>query len=505
MKKCITLPLMLMVICSSALADSKGKIGKNVRFILDNEGVMTVSGDGMMKNFGYEFPFREDLVNELIVEEGVENIGDNFMKGAKNLRKVTLPSTISSIGKKAFYNCSDLSILSIPYGVKEILEEAFKNCRSLSRMEIPGSVELIGDKAFENCSSLVFLRLPSSVKSLGKMSFNNTKLLEKINELPDLVTVNNAHVFGLPYNAVKDYYASRNSLMTSVEPYNVFEDEVSSSKEDKKSAKKEAVKSDVDINIPKSSVPNPNTFAVIISNEHYQKLNDVPYALSDGNSFATYCNRTLGIPEKNIFMVKDATLGNMKEIFSDLRLTNRVIGSDINVIVYYAGHGAPDDAGQEAFLLPVDASRVSPDICLSISDVYDMLGNLDVNSVTVFIDACFSGGQRTEEHLFASTGSRAVRRAQPKGTVKGKVVVLTASSGDETALPNDEQGHGLFTYTILKKLQQTGGNITLAELCDYVMETVPSQALYLTRKSQMPTLLISPEVKNDWKTRRLIP
>lgn len=504
MKKYITLLLMLTLIYTSAAADSKGVIGKNVKYTLTNEGVMTVSGEGLMKNFGSELPFREDLVSELIVEEGVQNIGDNFMKGAKHLRKVTLPSSISSIGKKAFYNCTDLSIISIPYGVKEVLDEAFKNCRSISRMEIPGSVELIGDKAFENCSSLVFLRLPSSVKSLGKLSFNNTTLLEKINELPDLVTLNNTQVFGLPYNAVNEYYASKATLASTNQPKNEVVQETATS-QDNRSVKKPGVKSDVDINIPKSSVPNPNTFAVIISNEHYQKLNDVPYALADGESFATYCNKTLGIPETNIFTVKDATLGNMKEIFSDLRLTNRVLGSNINVIVYYAGHGAPDDAGKEAYLLPVDASRVSPDICLSISDVYDMLGNLDVNSVTVFIDACFSGGQRTEEHLFASTGTRAVRRVQPKGAVKGKVVVLTASSGDETALPNDEQGHGLFTYTILKKLQQTGGNITLAELCDYVMETVPSQALYLTRKSQMPTLLVSPEVQNKWKTRRLIP
>ena len=58
---------------------------------------------------------------------------------------------------------------------------------------------------------------------------------------------------------------------------------------------------------------------------------------------------------------------------------------------------------------------------------------------------------------------------KPKAsTPGGNVIVFSAATGDETAYPYDEKGHGLFTYFLLKKLQENKGNVTLGELSAYL-------------------------------------
>ena len=63
---------------------------------------------------------------------------------------------------------------------------------------------------------------------------------------------------------------------------------------------------DVDYNIPFISVKDENTFAVIIANENYKRVDDVMFAHNDGRVIKQYFNRTLGIPDANIHLVEDA-------------------------------------------------------------------------------------------------------------------------------------------------------------------------------------------------------
>ena len=58
------------------------------------------------------------------------------------------------------------------------------------------------------------------------------------------------------------------------------------------------------------------------------------------------------------------------------------------------------------------------------------------------------------------------------GQPQGKMVVFSAAQGDETAYPNNEEHHGMFTYYLLKKLQETKGEVTLQELGDYIVKNV---------------------------------
>ena len=83
------------------------------------------------------------------------------------------------------------------------------------------------------------------------------------------------------------------------------------------------------------------------------------------------------------------------------------------------------------------------------------------------------------------------------------MVVFSAAQGDETAYPYKEKAHGMFTYYLLKKLQETSGDVTLGELADYVTEEVSRRAIVENSKSQTPSVSVSDAVASDWKNMKL--
>ena len=261
-----------------------------------------------------------------------------------------------------------------------------------------------------------------------------------------------------------------------------------------------AGKSDVDVNIPQGRTTRDRTFAVIIANENYTKLSPVAYALNDGKTFGQYCRQTLGLPETNIRYYGDATYGTMLAAMSDIKKIATAYEGDIEVLFYYAGHGAPDEQ-QEAYLMPVDAYGVGGEACYSLARLYKELGGLGARRVTVFLDACFSGSTR-EGTMLASARGVAIKPRSASPT--GNMVVFTAAQGDETALPYGSQGHGLFTYYLLKKLQESGGEVTFGELGDYLTEQVSRRSQVVNRKSQTPAVLVSPSLGATWQTTPLV-
>lgn len=245
--------------------------------------------------------------------------------------------------------------------------------------------------------------------------------------------------------------------------------------------------SDVDINIPKINIENKGTIVIIIANEHYQEEANVDFANNDGEIFKEYCNQTLGIPSNQIHFRKDATLNN---ILSELNWLKNVTSTSefrdsSNIIFYYAGHGIPDEATGTSYILPVDGVGNIVSTGYSLSSLYSFLSSLPIKRATVFMDACFSGSKRGNGMLMAARGVRI--KAKPEKTSE-KLIVFSAASGDETAYPYTEKKHGLFTYFLLKKLQDSNGNCSYEELKDYIYDNVTSKSVLENGKSQTPTV-----------------
>ena len=252
----------------------------------------------------------------------------------------------------------------------------------------------------------------------------------------------------------------------------------------------------LDENIPVSGTKANNTFVIAIGNENYQLVPSVSFAENDMEVFCKYCQKTLGVPISNIRKYKDATFGVMLSAISDLKDIAEAYNGDINVLFYYAGHGFPDEKSHNAYLLPVDADGKQLEVCFPISRLYSELAALKSKSTVVFMDACFSGSQRGDGMLASARGV-AIKAKEEK--LHGNLVVFSAASGDETAYPYREKGHGMFTYFLLKKLQETKGAVTLGELSDYVTTNVKRQSVVTNRKSQTPTVIYSESVGMDWR------
>lgn len=260
------------------------------------------------------------------------------------------------------------------------------------------------------------------------------------------------------------------------------------------------IESDVDKDIPETGHQQNNTFALIIANENYQDVAQVPNALHDGKVFAEYCEKTLGIPKENIKYVADATLNGIQRQLNWLTQVMEAFEGDAHVIFYYAGHGIPDESSKSAYLLPVDGFGTDVSSGYSLDKLYAELGSKPAKSVIVLLDACFSGANRDGKML---TSARGVAIKAKQNTPQGNIVVFSAAQGNQTAYPYKEKGHGLFTYYILKKLKETKGKISLGELSEYVTTEVRKRSIITNSKLQNPTTSPSSSAKNwkNWKMR----
>lgn len=258
--------------------------------------------------------------------------------------------------------------------------------------------------------------------------------------------------------------------------------------------------SDVDKNIPTAKASADNTFAFIIANENYPDA-PVPYSLNDGRMFKEYCQKALGLPEKNINLYEDATFGNIITAVEKMKQIADAYDGDASVIFYYAGHGFPDEKQSTAYLLPIDGN--ASDITTtgySLAKLYKELSELKLKSSIVFLDACFSGTKREDQMLSEARGvAIKVKEEAPQGNM----LVFSAAQGDETAHQMEEKHHGLFTYYLLKELQSTGGDVDMGTLTEYVTKQVKRQSVVMNNKKQTPTVIPSQSLMNSWQTMKL--
>ena len=263
--------------------------------------------------------------------------------------------------------------------------------------------------------------------------------------------------------------------------------------------KAKAIQSDVDSNIPQSRKSAEDTYALIIANEDYQFVDPVNFASHDGEVFKEYCIKTLGIPEKQVRYCSNASYGVISGGVDWLKYAlDNFEGS--KAIVYYCGHGIPDEKTGDAYIVPVDGKGTNTATCYSLNKLYTTLAATKATNITYFMDACFTGANKEGSMLVAARG---VAREAKKERLDGNAVVFSASSADETAMTYPEKGHGLFTYFLLKKLQETSGDVSYEELAGYINRNVKKEAFLINEKPQTPVVATSPDASSTWKSMKL--
>lgn len=250
---------------------------------------------------------------------------------------------------------------------------------------------------------------------------------------------------------------------------------------------------DVDKNIPKTGFDGRNTLAVVIGVEDYKYAPKVDYARRDAQVFQKYAQSVFGIPKENIYFLTDveATLGEFNKIFSrDGWLARRTVEDETHIVVYYAGHGAPDIRSETAYLIPYDIDPNYARTGFSINQLYSSLSSLKAKSVTVFLDACFSGKSRNDKMLISGTRGVIIKTESSAFSAEN-MAVISASSNDEYSAAYPEKHHGIFTYFLLKALQENAHKLNKLSVNDFfnsIKGSVTKRAGYLD-KEQTPSLI----------------
>jgi tetratricopeptide (TPR) repeat protein/uncharacterized caspase-like protein len=256
----------------------------------------------------------------------------------------------------------------------------------------------------------------------------------------------------------------------------------------------------IDTQAPETAMRRPNAVAVVIGNKTYRNedIPDVKYAARDAQTVKKYLTRTLGVGEENVIYVENATAAALTRIFGTAddpegQLHNWVKPGESEVFVYYSGHGAPSPESGQAYLVPSDANpNYLSQNGYPARQLYGNLAKVPAKSVTLMLEACFSG---------VSEGGAVLQRASPvELSVENPVMALddglafTAGAADQIASWYPEKKHGLFTYFFLKGLRgpaDWNGDraITSAEMGQYLTEKVPYRARRMYNREQTPQVV----------------
>ena len=253
---------------------------------------------------------------------------------------------------------------------------------------------------------------------------------------------------------------------------------------------------DVDLP-PKTKMKNPYGIAIVIGIESYKYVSEATYAYNDAEVFREYLADTMGFSKGKVKIVtnRQATQAEFNKLLAPNGwLARNVDPGKSDIVVYFSGHGFPDPKTKQTGLLPFDVDP-SYSTGFHLAQLYKSLGGLNARSVTVFLDACFTGENRERKMLLAD--ARGIVVVPNEKSIPNNLTVLSAASGGQFSGALKEKEHGLFTYYVLKGL---GGDadsdkdkkLTMGELGGYVHSKVKDRAA-IEGREQTPELQGDPD------------
>ena len=191
MRKRWGLALVLALVCVvllgvgvSAETVAEGVCGDDLTWVLDDAGVLTISGSGNFIGFEYytDAPWHPyaNSVTTVYLPDSIVMLGQDAFRGCSNLTAINLPDKLIAIGDRTFFECHSLNEIVLPSNLKTIGNYAFAYCTSLASIALPDSVYRIGEGVFYMCTSLKSASLSHSLDAISREAFRGCHSLVSI-------------------------------------------------------------------------------------------------------------------------------------------------------------------------------------------------------------------------------------------------------------------------------------------------------------------------------------
>ena len=256
----------------------------------------------------------------------------------------------------------------------------------------------------------------------------------------------------------------------------------------------------------KTSSDSTHDVAVIIANSNYQKLGkgipNVKPAYTDAENIKRYFTKSLGIREGNFIYLKDATGTQLTSVFGSKddhrgKLFNWTKRNVSKVYVYYAGHGAPGTKGT-TYLVPSDTDSETVQLTgYPLKQLYKNLGKIPATSITVILEACFSG---QSQGGYLSSKISGIRVVPIMPSTPRKITVISAGAANQVATWEEDESQSLFTKYFLKGMSGEGdkkpygnenGKVSLRELKKYLDGSMTYYARRYYGRTQQAQIVVN--------------
>ncbi len=117
----------------------------------------------------------------LTVNDGLKKVSWGALAYNSSLTHISLPSSLETIGRSAFANCDSLKVAELSLTkVTQIGKSAFKGCDLLNTVALPETLLAIPDSAFRGCYAISEITLPESIIEIGKNAFRDNGSLKSV-------------------------------------------------------------------------------------------------------------------------------------------------------------------------------------------------------------------------------------------------------------------------------------------------------------------------------------
>jgi len=413
--------------------------------------------------------FRERVQKVVDTRESkIRDIQEEYRKKVENRNEII--KILQSVNNKEFI------AKIVPIATQYAISDIFGEFGIIPKDYNPDSEILLADIKSKNSTyskSVTFKISPKNAEEIynNKDSFLPKVNFEIINSTISLQNISlNEHIASFD-NSFKKAEKIEVSINNSSVNFSGIDKQLtiqSANLKDYKIDKSQFIDSEYNDDLPNilTSSPKAQTdytkWAFIIGVEKYRDTDSVPYSKRSSEMFKQVVSHSLGVPERNIYLLVD-TDATTTAIKDSLKRMKENIKTGDTIYFYYSGHGVPNANGK-AYILPQDkfVDYVADDKALQLDEIYKNLTDSKANKVIAFVDSCFSGrtGAETDETLFKGKGVAGIyARDISTEFDKKRMAVITAGGKNEFSNMFDKRGHRMFSYYLMKDILSGEKNI----------------------------------------------